>query len=82
MDKWYETPVVQHCHIENFVAYAYSEGDRIVVVSSTQIPHIIRRVVGQALGIPWGKVRIIKPYRRRFRQQAGCAYEPLVASSQ
>ena len=33
-----------------------------VVVSSTQIPHIIRRVVGQALGLPWGKVRIIKPY--------------------
>ena len=27
---------------------------RIVVVSSTQIPHIIRRIVGQALGRPWG----------------------------
>ena len=34
----------------------------MVVVTSTQIPHIIRRVVGQALGLPWGKVRIIKPY--------------------
>ena len=38
------------------------EAGRVVVVSSTQIPHIVRRVVGQALGIPWGKVRLIKPY--------------------
>ena len=35
---------------------------RIVVVTSTQIPHIVKRFVGQALGIPWGKVRVIKPY--------------------
>ncbi len=47
---------------------------RVVVVTSTQIPHIVRRVVGQALGIPWGKVRVIKPlYRRRLRKQAGCS---------
>ena len=36
--------------------------DSVVVVTSTQIPHIVRRIVGQALGIPWGQVRIIKPY--------------------
>ena len=80
VDKWYETPVVQHCHIENFIAYAYGEGDRIVVVSSTQIPHIIRRIVGQALGIPWGKVRIIKPYiGGGFGNKQDALYEPLVA---
>ena len=33
----------------------------IVIVSSTQIPHICRRVVGQALGIPWSSIRVIKP---------------------
>ncbi|MFQ8898874.1 MAG: molybdopterin cofactor-binding domain-containing protein [[Clostridium] scindens] len=32
--------------------------------SSTQIRLIVRRVVGQALGVPWGKVRVIKPYMR------------------
>ena len=58
----YKTPIVQHCHIENPISYAYMEKDRIVVVTSTQIPHIVRRVIGQALGIPWGNVRVIKPY--------------------
>ena len=62
VEGWYETPTVQHCHIENPVCYAYMEQGRIVVVTSTQIPHICRRIVGQALGIPWGQVRIIKPY--------------------
>lgn len=80
VDKWYDTQVVQHCHIENFVAYAYGEGNRIVVVASTQIPHIVRRTVGQALGIPWGKVRIIKPYiGGGFGNKQDTLYEPLVA---
>ncbi|EHB2505900.1 molybdopterin-dependent oxidoreductase, partial [Shigella flexneri] len=35
---------------------------RITIVSSTQIPHIVRRVVGQALDIPWSCVRVIKPF--------------------
>ncbi len=80
VDKWYETPTVQHCHIENFVVFAYEENGRIVVVSSTQIPHIARRIVGQALGIPWGKVRVIKPYLGGgFGNKQDVLYEPLVA---
>lgn len=58
----YETPIVKHCHIENTCSYAYMEAGKIVVVSSTQIPHIVRRVCSQALGLPMGKIRIIKPY--------------------
>ena len=59
----YRTPTMQHCHLENQTAYAYMDDMRhIVIVSSTQIPHICRRVVGQALGIPWSSVRVIKPY--------------------
>ena len=58
----YKTPIVQHCHIENPISCAYMENGRIIVVTSTQIPHIVRRVIGQALGIPWGKIRVIKPY--------------------
>jgi xanthine dehydrogenase molybdenum-binding subunit len=80
VDKWYETQTVQHCHIENFIAYAYEEGGKIVVVSSTQIPHIVRRTVGQALGVPWGKVRIIKPYiGGGFGNKQDTLYEPLAA---
>ncbi len=80
VEGWYETPTVQHCHIENFICYAEMEGDRITVVASTQIPHIVRRVVGQALGIPWGKVRIIKPYiGGGFGNKQDVLYEPLCA---
>ncbi|MBD5147801.1 MAG: xanthine dehydrogenase molybdenum-binding subunit XdhA [Oscillibacter sp.] len=80
VEGWYDTPTVQHCHIENHGCFAYQEAGRIVVVSSTQIPHIVRRVVGQALGIPWGKVRIIKPYiGGGFGNKQDALYEPLCA---
>ena len=79
VDKWYETPIVQHCHIENHIACAHMEGGRLVIESSTQIPHIVRRTVGQALGLPWGKVRIIKPYiGGGFGNKQDTLYEPLV----
>lgn len=75
-----KTPIVQHCHIENPISYAYMEKGRVVVVTSTQIPHIVRRVVGQALGIPWGKVRVIKPYiGGGFGNKQDVLYEPLNA---
>ena len=80
IDKTYDTQPVQHCHLEVPVSYAYMENDKIVVVCSTQIPHIVRRVVGQALGIPWGKVRIIKPYiGGGFGNKQDVLYEPLNA---
>ena len=61
VEGWYETPTVQHCHIENFICYAEMQGERLHLVSSTQIPHIVRRVVGQAIGMDWGKIRVEKP---------------------
>ena len=76
----YATSPVQHCHIETPVSYAYMEQGRIVVVSSTQIPHIMRRVIGQALGISWGKIRVIKPYiGGGFGNKQDVLYEPLNA---
>ena len=76
----FDTQAVQHCHIENPVSYAYMEAGRIVVVSSTQIPHIVRRVIGQALGIGWGKIRVIKPYiGGGFGNKQEVLYEPLNA---
>ena len=62
VEGWYDTPTVQHSHIENHGCFAYEENGRIVVVASTQIPHIIRRIVGQALGRPWADIRVVKPY--------------------
>lgn len=79
-EQVYKTQAVQHCHIELPVSYAYMENDRIIIVSSTQIPHIVRRVVGQALGLPWGKIRVIKPYiGGGFGNKQDVLYEPLNA---
>ncbi len=80
IEGWYRTPTVQHCHIENHICFASAESGKITVVSSTQIPHIVRRVVGQALGIPWGNVRLIKPYiGGGFGNKQDALYEPLCA---
>ncbi len=76
----FSLPMVQHCHIENPIAYGYMERGRVVVVSSTQIPHIVRRVIGQALDLPWGKVRVIKPFiGGGFGNKQEVLYEPLAA---
>lgn len=80
LDGVYETQAVQHCHLEVPHSFAYMEKGRIVVVSSTQIPHIVRRVIGQALSIPWGKIRVIKPYiGGGFGNKQEVLYEPLNA---
>ena len=80
VEGWYDTPTVQHCHIENHGCYAYEENGRVVVVTSTQIPHIIRRAVGQALGRPWADIEIIKPYiGGGFGNKQDVLYEPLCA---
>ncbi|MDD3140367.1 MAG: xanthine dehydrogenase molybdenum-binding subunit XdhA [Lachnospiraceae bacterium] len=80
VEGWYDTPTVQHCHIENFICYAEEEAGRIVIVSSTQIPHIVRRIVGQALGRDWGDIRVIKPFiGGGFGNKQDALYEPLCA---
>ncbi|KUO52953.1 MAG: xanthine dehydrogenase [Desulfitibacter sp. BRH_c19] len=77
----FKTSTVQHCHLENHISYAYVESDgRIVINTSTQIPHIVRRIVGQALDIPWGKIRVIKPYvGGGFGNKQDAVQEPLNA---
>lgn len=78
VEGWYDTPTVQHCHIENAICYAYMDKGRITCVASTQIPHIVRRIIGQALGISWGKIRVIKPYiGGGFGNKQDALYEPL-----
>ena len=80
VEGWYDTPTVQHCHIENHGCFCHEENGRLVVTSSTQIPHIVRRIVGQALGRPWGDIRVIKPYiGGGFGNKQDALYEPLCA---
>jgi xanthine dehydrogenase molybdenum-binding subunit len=77
----FSTPIVLHCHLENHTAYAYmDDSDHLVIVSSTQIPHICRRIVGQALDMPWPKIRVIKPYiGGGFGNKQDVVLEPMVA---
>ena len=80
IDHVYATQSVQHCHIETPISFAYMEKGRIVVTTSTQIPHIVRRVISQALGIPAGEIRVIKPYiGGGFGNKQDALYEPLCA---
>ncbi len=77
----YSTPIVLHCHLENHTAYAYMDDqNHLVIVSSTQIPHICRRIVGQALNMEWSKIRVIKPYiGGGFGNKQDVVLEPMVA---
>jgi putative selenate reductase molybdopterin-binding subunit len=58
----YSTHYAQHCPIEPHVCLGYLDSrDRVVLVTSTQVPFHARRITAQALGIPVRRVRVIKP---------------------
>ncbi len=77
----YQTQVMQHCHLENHSTYAYMDDlEKIVIVSSTQIPHIVRRIVSEALEIPLSRIRVIKPYvGGGFGNKQDVILEPMAA---
>ena len=81
IERDYHTPRISHCHIELPISWAYVEPNgKITVTSSTQIPHIVRRVISQALGVPAGRIRVIKPYiGGGFGNKQDVLYEPLNA---
>jgi putative selenate reductase molybdopterin-binding subunit len=58
----YSTHYAQHCPIEPHVCLGYLDPrDRVVLVSSTQVPFHARRITAQSLAIPVRRVRVIKP---------------------
>lgn len=58
----YSTHYGQHCPIEPHVCLGYLDPrDRVVLVTSTQVPFHARRITAQALGIPVRRIRVIKP---------------------
>ena len=62
IDRTYHTRQNQQAAMETFRAYAYKDAfGRLTIVSSTQVPFHVRRVVSHALEIPKSKVRVIKP---------------------
>lgn len=80
MESEYLLPPVHACHIENIACFSYMDGNRIIVVTSTQVPHIVRRIVSEAISYPLGKIRVIKPYvGGAFGNKQDIYYEPLAA---
>lgn len=77
----YSTQILQHCHLENHSAHAYMDDlEKIVIVSSTQIPHIARRIVSEALNVPLGRIRVVKPcVGGGFGNKQDVILEPMVA---
>ncbi len=62
LERTYHTKANCQTMMETFRSYAYMDlYGRLTVVSSTQIPFHNRRILGNALGIPKSKIRVIKP---------------------
>lgn len=62
LDRTYHTKANQQAMMETFRTYTYLDTyGRLNVVSSTQIPFHVRRILATALDIPKSKVRVIKP---------------------
>ncbi len=58
----YRVPFISHAVLEPHVCVAYLDGyDRMIVVSSTQVPYHTRRQMAAVLQLPISRVRIVKP---------------------
>ncbi|MCT4595899.1 MAG: molybdopterin-dependent oxidoreductase [Anaeromicrobium sp.] len=62
VEESYYTQAQAHGMMETYRAYSYMDhNNRLTIVSSTQIPFHVRRIVAKALQIPQSKIRVIKP---------------------
>lgn len=62
LERDYHTKANAQAMMETFRSYAYVDAfDRLNVVSSTQIPFHVRRILSNALEIPKTKIRVVKP---------------------
>ena len=62
VEHTYHTKANQQTMMETFRAACYLDHfGRLNVISSTQVPFHVRRILGNALDIPASKVRVIKP---------------------
>ncbi|HNY12796.1 MAG TPA: molybdopterin-dependent oxidoreductase, partial [Candidatus Wallbacteria bacterium] len=72
----YQSHYAQHCPMEPHVCITHLDANnRLNIRTSTQVPFHTRRIVGQALGIPVKRIRVIKP---RIGGGFGCKQEMLI----
>lgn len=76
----YSTQPVQACPIERAASLCYLDGEVLVVETTTQIPHILKRLIKKALGLPNQQIRVIKPHLGgSFGMGQDALYQPLNA---
>ena len=62
LDKTYYTQAQAHVAIETHSSTAYIDHyERLNIITSTQTPVHLRRIIGEALGMPINKIRVVKP---------------------
>ena len=58
----YRVPFISHAVLEPHVCVAYLDGyERLIVVSSTQVPYHTRRQLAAVLQMPISRIRVVKP---------------------
>ena len=58
----YRVPFISHAVLEPHVCVAYLDGyERLIVVSSTQVPYHTRRQLAAVLELPISRIRVVKP---------------------
>ncbi len=60
LERTYESKQVQQTPTEMHIAYAYMDGNRVVMHASTQVPFHVRRQIARILGIKQNRVHIVK----------------------
>lgn len=62
LERTYDTKSNSQAMMEPFCTYTYFDKyGRLTVVSSTQVPFHVRRILSNALEMPKGEIRVIKP---------------------
>ncbi|MEA1903940.1 MAG: molybdopterin cofactor-binding domain-containing protein [Actinomycetota bacterium] len=62
VDVTTETQYAQHAPLEPHVVSSYlDDNGRLVIVTSTQVPFHVRRIIGRLLDVPIHQIRVIKP---------------------
>lgn len=62
VENTYHTKAVQQTMMETFRTYTQMDAyGRLNIISSTQVPFHVRRILSNALDIPKSKIRVIKP---------------------
>lgn len=62
VEETYHTQANQQTPMETFRAYTYYDlNNRLNIISSTQVPFHVRRIVSNALQIPKSQIKVIKP---------------------